>query len=162
MLLRVLAAAALLALLWWVFRLSMGLRWSKIEREAARRQEEETGRRVIAELPLPEGVVFFVADAAALHWGGESVARIATSASRWERLSARLLTTRSSRISGHFARKRAKTGVSKWMSNESLVVTRNSPAGVISWPASLRVKPVMSSSRRLATATISSPAGVSA
>ena len=75
MLLRVLAAAALLALLWWVFRLSMGLRWSKIEREAARRREEETGRRVVAELPLAEGVVFFVADAAGLHWGGQSIAR---------------------------------------------------------------------------------------
>jgi hypothetical protein len=75
MLLRVLAAAALLALLWWVFRLSMGLRWSKIEREAARRREEETGRRVVAELPLADGVVFFVADAAGLHWGGQSIAR---------------------------------------------------------------------------------------
>jgi hypothetical protein len=75
MLLRVLAAAALLALLWWVFRLSMGLRWSKIEREAARRREEDTGRRVVAELPLPEGVVFFVADAGGLHWGGQSLPR---------------------------------------------------------------------------------------
>jgi hypothetical protein len=75
MLLRLLAGAALLLLLWWVFRLSMGLRWSKIEREAARRREEETGRRVVAELPLPEGVVFFAADARALHWGEQSIPR---------------------------------------------------------------------------------------
>jgi hypothetical protein len=75
MLLRILAGAALLLLLWWAFRLSMGLRWSKIERERARRLEEETGRRVVAELPLPEGVVFFVQDEAALRWGAQSVAR---------------------------------------------------------------------------------------
>ena len=36
----------------------------------------------------------------------------------------------------------------------------NSPAGVISWPASLRSKPATSASRRVATTTISSPAGV--
>ena len=75
MLVRVLAAAALVLLLWWAFRLAMGLRWSKIEREAARRREEETGRRVVAELPLPEGVVFFTADAQALHWGDQSIPR---------------------------------------------------------------------------------------
>lgn len=75
MLIRVLAAAALLLFLWWIFRLAMGLRWSKVEREAARRRELETGRRVVAELPLPEGVVFFAEDAAALHWGERSVPR---------------------------------------------------------------------------------------
>lgn len=75
MLVRVLAAAALVLLLWWAFRLAMGLRWSKIEREAARRRELETGRRVVAELPLPEGVVFFVEDDEALHWGVQSVPR---------------------------------------------------------------------------------------
>jgi hypothetical protein len=75
MVLRILAAAALLLLLWWAFRLAMGLRWSKIERERARRREEETGRKVVAELPLPEGVLFFVEDERALHWGEHSVAR---------------------------------------------------------------------------------------
>jgi hypothetical protein len=69
MLVRVLAAAALLLLLWWCFRLAMGLRWSKIEREEARRRELATGRRVVAELPLPEGVLFFVEDAAGFAWG---------------------------------------------------------------------------------------------
>lgn len=72
---RVLAAAALLLLIFWAFRLAMGLRWSKIEREAARQRELETGRRVVAELPLPEGVVFFVEDASALRWGDQAVAR---------------------------------------------------------------------------------------
>ena len=49
MLVRVLAAAGLLLVLWWAFRLAMGLRWSKIEREAAKRRELETGRRLVAE-----------------------------------------------------------------------------------------------------------------
>jgi hypothetical protein len=75
MLLGILAGAALLLLLFWAFRLSMGLRWSKILRERARQREEETGRRVVAELPLPEGVVFFVADERALHWAEHSVPR---------------------------------------------------------------------------------------
>jgi hypothetical protein len=82
MLLRVLAGAALLLLLGWAFRLAMGLRWSKIEREAARRREEETGRRVVAELPLPEGVVFFAADDRSLHWGDEAVPREAVLGAR--------------------------------------------------------------------------------
>lgn len=75
MLVRVLAAAALLLFLWWTFRLAMGLRWAKLEREAARRRELETGRRVVAELPLPEGVVFFAEDADALYRGERSIPR---------------------------------------------------------------------------------------
>lgn len=75
MVVRALAAAALVLLLWWCFRLAMGLRWSKIEREAARRRELETGRRLVAELPLPEGVLFFVEDAAGFAWGDARVAR---------------------------------------------------------------------------------------
>jgi hypothetical protein len=75
MVVRALAAAALLLLLWWCFRLAMGLRWSKIEREEARRRQLETGRRVVAELPLPEGVVFFVEDAEGFSWGGAGAAR---------------------------------------------------------------------------------------
>ena len=47
-------------------------------------------------------------------------------------------------MSGHCARKAAKTGVSRSTSSVSLVVTRSSPAGLISCPASLRVKAVMS------------------
>ncbi|HET8647612.1 MAG TPA: hypothetical protein VFO85_19090, partial [Vicinamibacteria bacterium] len=67
--------AALLALLFWAFRLAMGLRWAKVEREQARRRQLETGRRVVAELPLPEGVSFFSEDEAALHWEGRSLRR---------------------------------------------------------------------------------------
>src|SRR3954452_17305228 len=94
--------------------------------------------------------------------GGLSPARIATSASRLERLSAWLARMISSRTSGHWPRNRANKGVSRWTSRLSLVVTRSSPAGESSRPASLRAKAVTSSSMRSARATISSPAVVSA
>jgi len=68
------AAGTLLALaLWAVFRLSMGLRWSKIERDRARRDEEARGRHVVAELPLPDGLLLLVEDADSFHWGTRSV-----------------------------------------------------------------------------------------
>jgi hypothetical protein len=73
MLVRVAAAIALALVLWWLFRLAMGLRWAKLERDRARRQEEESGRRVVAELPLPEGVVLVVEDAGRITWGGIGV-----------------------------------------------------------------------------------------
>ena len=50
----------------------------------------------------------------------------------------------------------AKSGVSRCTSRVSLVVTRSSPTGESSRPETLRVKAVMSSSRRSAKATISS------
>lgn len=74
MLVRVLAGIALLLLLWWAFRLAMGLRYAKLQREQARAREEGSGRHVVAELPLPEGVVLFVEEPGAFHWGGGSLA----------------------------------------------------------------------------------------
>jgi hypothetical protein len=75
MLLQIAAALALLAGLWMVFRFAMGLRWAKVQREEARREEERQGRRVVAELPQGETVALFLADARGFHWSGRSVGR---------------------------------------------------------------------------------------
>lgn len=81
MLVRLAAAAALVLVLWWAFRLAMGLRWNKVLRE--RQRDEEAGRgRIVAELPLPEGMAFFVEDAAGFRWGDETVARGAVTGAR--------------------------------------------------------------------------------
>jgi hypothetical protein len=81
MLVRLAAGLALALVLWWAFRLSMGLRWSKVQRERLR--EEEAGRgRIVAELPLPEGMAFFVEDAAGFRWGGDAIARGAVCGAR--------------------------------------------------------------------------------
>lgn len=70
------AAGALLALaLWALFRLAMGLRWAKAEREAARSAEEGRGRQVVAEIPLAQDVVLFLEDDERLYWGGQQVRR---------------------------------------------------------------------------------------
>jgi hypothetical protein len=66
---KVVALLGLLALLWSVFRLSMGLRWAKVSRESARRQEEDRGRRIVAELPTSDGTLgFFAEDHAGFYW----------------------------------------------------------------------------------------------
>ena len=62
-----------------------------------------------------------------------------------DRLRGWLLSTMSSLTSGHWE-ERAKSGVSRWTSSVSLVVTRSSPAGEGSRPETLRVKSAMSSS----------------
>lgn len=71
---KIVALLALLALLWFLFRLSMGLRWAKVSREGARREEEARGRRIVAELPSSEGTLgFFAEDHAGFYWpGGEA------------------------------------------------------------------------------------------
>jgi hypothetical protein len=71
---KIAALLVLLALLWSLFRLSMGLRWAKVSREGARREEEARGRRIVAELPSPEGRLgFFAEDHAGFYWpGGEA------------------------------------------------------------------------------------------
>jgi hypothetical protein len=81
MLARLAAGVALVMVLWWAFRLAMGLRWSKVQRERLR--DEEAGRgRIVAELPLPEGMAFFVEDASGFRWGGEPLAREAVCGAR--------------------------------------------------------------------------------
>jgi hypothetical protein len=72
-LIRILAASALAAFLWSVFRLAMGLRYSKIAREASRRDEEAAGRRIAAEIPGAEGdLTLFLEDAEGFYWRGSS------------------------------------------------------------------------------------------
>lgn len=76
LLIRLLAAGALLLLLFWLFRLAMGLRWAKLSREAERLALEAAGRRLVAELPDHEGVlVLFFEDAAAFRWGERALSK---------------------------------------------------------------------------------------
>jgi hypothetical protein len=83
MLIKVAAAILLLALLWTLLRFALGLRWAKLSREAARRAEEERGRRVVAELPLPDGeVVLFLDDGEAFRWGPASARKDAIRGAR--------------------------------------------------------------------------------
>ena len=66
---KIAALLALVALLWSIFRLSMGLRWAKVSRESARREEEGRGRRIVAELPSSDGTLgFFAEDHAGFYW----------------------------------------------------------------------------------------------
>src|SRR5260221_10716184 len=79
---KIAALLALLALLWSLFRLSMGLRWAKVSRESARREEEDRGRRIVAELPSSDGTLgFFAEDHAGFYWpaseAGKSGLRVA-------------------------------------------------------------------------------------
>jgi len=69
MIIRITAALLLAAALWAVFRFAMALRWSKVVREGSRSDEESRGRRVVAEIPLPDGLLFFVEDDAGFYWG---------------------------------------------------------------------------------------------
>lgn len=76
MLIKVVAAILFVLGLWAVFRLAMGLRWAKIERDRSRRDEEARGRRVVAEIPLSEGeLLMLLEDDSAFHWGARSVAK---------------------------------------------------------------------------------------
>ena len=70
MILRIAAAVLLLAALWVLFRFAMALRWSKVVREGSRSAEESRGRRVVAEIPLPDELLFFLEDDAGFYWGG--------------------------------------------------------------------------------------------
>jgi len=70
MVIRLAAALLLLAALWLLFRFAMALRWSKVVREGSRSAEESRGRRVVAEIPLPEGLLFFLEDEAGFYWAG--------------------------------------------------------------------------------------------
>jgi hypothetical protein len=70
MIIRIAALVLLLAALWLLFRFAMALRWSKVAREGSRSAEESRGRRVVAEIPLPEELLFFLEDDAGFYWGG--------------------------------------------------------------------------------------------
>jgi hypothetical protein len=70
-----LVAIAFALSLWRLFGFAMGLRFAKRSRERARLAQEQEGRRVIAEIPLDDDVVFFIEDAASFSWGTQSAAR---------------------------------------------------------------------------------------
>ena len=70
---KLVAALAFLAFASWLFRLSMGLRWAKVSREEARAREEARGRTVVAEIPLPDEVVFLMEDAEGFAWGSHAL-----------------------------------------------------------------------------------------
>jgi hypothetical protein len=80
---RTVALLALLAFLWSLFRLAMGLRWSKVSREDARQVEEARGRRVVAELPSADGELgFFAEDHAGFYWPRGEAAKSALRGAR--------------------------------------------------------------------------------
>jgi hypothetical protein len=68
---RALAGVLLLCLLWSLFRYAMGLRWEKKLREQALARQAGEGRKLIAEVPLKDGVLLVVDDGEALVWGEE-------------------------------------------------------------------------------------------
>jgi len=72
---RVLALVAFLALVFQLFRFAMGLRGAKRARERERAAEEARGRRVVAEIPLEQGIVLFTEDERGFSWGGASLAK---------------------------------------------------------------------------------------
>lgn len=74
MIVRALVAIAFVLSLLRLFRFAMGLRFAKRSRERARLAEEQEGRRVVAEIPLDDDVVFFIEDAAGFTWGTQAAA----------------------------------------------------------------------------------------
>ena len=120
---KIAALLALVALLWSIFRLSMGLRWAKVSRESARREEEGRGRRIVAELPSSDGTLgFFAEDHAGFYWpAGE--------ASKSGLRGARLL------LNAEVARRqvqlqaRGRGNRPKWIVRRELDVMRLAPAG---------------------------------
>lgn len=82
MLLQILAGAVLVVLLWSLFRFAMGLRWAKLSRERAQQAERARGRRVVAEIPLADGLQLFLEDESTFHWGGRQLDRSAIAGGR--------------------------------------------------------------------------------
>ncbi len=70
-----LVAIAFVLSLFSLFRFAMGLRFAKRSRERSRLAEEQRGRRVVAEIPLGDDVVFFIEDAGGFAWGTHNLAR---------------------------------------------------------------------------------------
>ena len=83
MLIQLAAGLALVAVLWMLFRFAMGLRWAKLAREQERSRAESSGRRVVAEIPLPgDELAFFQEDGERFHWGAQSVGRAEVTGAR--------------------------------------------------------------------------------
>jgi hypothetical protein len=73
MLIRLVALVVFLVALWMLFRFAMGLRAAKQARSEARAVAEAAGRRVVAELPLPDGLVLFLEDESGFYWGHRAI-----------------------------------------------------------------------------------------
>jgi hypothetical protein len=74
MIVQALAILLFLVVAFWLFRLSMGLRWAKVSREEARVREEARGRKVVAEIPLPsDEIVFLMEDAETFAWASHEL-----------------------------------------------------------------------------------------
>ncbi len=82
MLVRLLAATAFLAFLWSLFRFAMGLRAGRVLREQERATQAALGRRIVAELPLPEGVVLFLESGDGFYWAGRALSKPALRGAR--------------------------------------------------------------------------------
>lgn len=82
MIVRLLAATLLVAFLWSLFRFAMGLRAAKLLREDERAAHVAQGRRVVAELPLPDGVVLFLESDDGFHWAGRQIGKAALRGAR--------------------------------------------------------------------------------
>ena len=72
---RVLVGIALAFVLWSLLRYALSLRYAKVVREASRREAEAGGRKVVAEIPVGDGVLFFLEDHAGFYWGGAAAAK---------------------------------------------------------------------------------------
>ena len=75
MIVRALVAIAFVLSLLFLFRFAMGLRFAKRSRERSRLAAEQDGRRIVAEIPLDDDVVFFSEDATGFAWGPQHAAR---------------------------------------------------------------------------------------
>jgi hypothetical protein len=76
MLVQILAGIVFIAFLFSLLRFALGLRYAKVAREEARREQEDAGRRVVAELPQPAGaVLLFVEDPLGFSWGQTRVGK---------------------------------------------------------------------------------------
>jgi hypothetical protein len=82
MLLKLAAGIALVLFLWSLFRFAIGLRVAKLSREEERTGEERRGRRVVAEIPLDDRLVFFTEDAAGFYWGENEARKSALAGAR--------------------------------------------------------------------------------
>jgi len=80
---RAAAAVGFAGLVWVLFRFAMGLRWEMISREAARRAQTASGRRVVAELPVRTGdFLLFLETGSGFEWGGAALERTAIRGAR--------------------------------------------------------------------------------
>jgi len=82
MLVKLLAALAFAYLVVRLLRFALGLRAQMRAREAERAAQEASGRRVVAELPLEDGVALFLEDAAGFYWRDRAVAKTALDGAR--------------------------------------------------------------------------------